>query len=321
MQSFIRLLKPTTLFAVSTLALSLLAGCSSSSSPDATVDSAVMQDASMDVDVMDVAADGPRADSPDVANMPLFLVTIRGTLRAAGSSDGGVLDASDSGANDSGAGDSGASDSGAGDAGPPAFDLSYARGVHNGLVMRTMAMAMMSGELTHHASVGTANASQALFFDTWNSLAGINALLGDAQFQAGFNALFESPPTPAIWLQGTGFTQYVLPATGNTRVYVSIRGTLRAGAMGLHNQVLGAAMGQAVMAGNVSHTVWLGLRDTNEFQGIQVWTNPEGVSRFLSNPLVSAALGMLFTSPPVITTFTPPADFTTTGTMPAWGTP
>lgn len=245
----------------------------------------------------DAAVTDAPSDSGADAAAPVFLLTVQGTLRAA-PGDGGT----------------------AGDAG---FDTEYARSAHNGVVGGFMSVAMSAGDLTHHVALGQTDGSQFLAFDTWNSLAGLNATLADPGFQSAFSGLFSGPPTISVWQPAAGFSTYIQPATASARIVLMVRGTLRAPgemARATHNGIVTNSMSAALMAGDVSHTVWLNPTDPAQFLAVDVWTSSAGVMGFLSDPQVAGALGSLFTSAPTLSLYTMPAGWTNYGTSPAWGT-
>lgn len=271
----------------------LLLGCGTSAPAPTATDASTDARADASSDVSDAGGD---------ASAPLFLLTVQGTLRAAGP--------------DAGAPDAGPADGGA-------FNTDYARTAHNGIVGGFMSTAMMAGDLTHHTALGLADGSQFLALDTWNNLAGLTATVSDPAFQAAFGSIFTAPPTTGIWVPAAGYTSYTTPATGSTRIYVMVRATLRSpgdGARTAHNGLVASSMATAVAGGDVSHTVWLNPTDPAQFLAIDVWTNPAGLMGFLSDPTVMAALGQLFSGAPTVTTYSPATGWTAYGTMPAWGT-
>lgn len=293
--------------------LSLGVGCGSDPAPDASTDTGAPTDTAADTGTP--TDTGAPSDGGD-ASVPLFLLTVQGRLRASAPGDGGGADAT--------AGDAGSSDAGTMDGGAPPFDPAYAQMVHNNVVGSFRTIAMAAGDLTHHVGLSQRDRSQFLGMDVWNSVDGLTMTVSNPMFVAAFGGLFAASPTVTVWRQGTGYTSYIQPATNATRIYLFVRGTLRSpgdSARMVHNGAVMATMASALAGGDVSHTVWLSTTDPAQFLAVDTWTSQDGLMAFLGDPMLASALGMLFSAVPTVTTYSPPAGWSTYGDRPAWGTP
>jgi quinol monooxygenase YgiN len=82
-----------------------------------------------------------------------------------------------------------------------------------------------------------------------------------------------------------------------------------------HDAVAGGAQEDAMALGDLSHFVFLGMEDEQDFLAIDVWDNLENIPAFFENPDVQQAFSSLFEAPPEVATYDRPEGYTSWGEM------
>ncbi len=82
-----------------------------------------------------------------------------------------------------------------------------------------------------------------------------------------------------------------------------------------HDAVAGGSQEDAMAMGDLSHFVFLGMEDPQEFLAIDVWDNLENIPAFFENPDVQDAFGSIFEGPPEVATYDRPEGYTSWGEM------
>jgi quinol monooxygenase YgiN len=179
-----------------------------------------------------------------------------------------------------------------------------------------IAAARSLGDLSHMVYLPTekptSGAGDVLFIDQWNSIDGLNKFFANEDVQKGAGLIF-SKRDPVVWTPAEGFYTYHLPAPygKNDRFVVMVRGTVasREAAMELNNQLGGGGINGARMAGDLTHDVYFrltapGEAGSLEFLAIDVWMDSTGMSAYYQNPDFQAGISKLFTAPPTVSIWT-----------------
>jgi len=195
--------------------------------------------------------------------------------------------------------------------------LADASAVHNKTAGDTnnVAAARSLGDLSHMVYLPTdkpaSGAGDVLFIDQWNSIDGLNKFFANPDVQKGADLIF-SKRDPIVWVPAEGFYTYHIPAPygKNDRFVVMVRGTVtsRADAMAFNNQLVAGGMNGARLAGDLTHDVYFklaapGEAESLEFLAIDVWMDSSGMAAYYQNPDFQAGVKKLFTAPPTVTTW------------------
>ena len=125
--------------------------------------------------------------------------------------------------------------------------LTDASAIHNKSAgdPNSVAAARSLGDLSHMVYLPTdkpsSGAGDVLFIDQWTSIDGLNTFFANPDVQKGADLIF-SKRDPVVWVPAEGFYTYHLPAPygKNDRFVVMVSGTVhsRAEAMALNNQLV-----------------------------------------------------------------------------------
>jgi hypothetical protein len=176
-----------------------------------------------------------------------------------------------------------------------------------------VAAARSLGDLSHnvYSGYGEESAGELLFIDFWNSLRGLGQFFADPQVQAGASALFSTRDNP-LWAAAADFGSFHL-ATPAGRSAAGI-GLLRVEVTSL-DEAAGAFRGyasttinRARRSGLVSHSVWTrlpepGVASTPEIIGVDVWLDPDEMSRYYETSLGFDQIGPAFAGKPDTSTW------------------
>ena len=192
--------------------------------------------------------------------LPLFLLTIRGTLAPA------TLDA--------------------------------ARKVHNQTAGNPagIAAAQSLGDVSHRVYVPmrhdghakTTGAGEFFIMDLWTSMTGLNTFFADKQVQEG-GAMIFSQRDPVVWAPADGFTSFHIPAPfgKDDRIIAVVRGTVKSmnEAKKLHNTAMIKTLGKARKLGMLSHEAYFRMATPNspealEYFAVDVWMSAEGMGDY-----------------------------------------
>jgi len=221
-----------------------------------------------------------QSDSAQPPSLPMYLLTIRGTLATE------TLDA--------------------------------ARELHNATAgtAENIAAARSLGDLSHMVYTpmmpAESGAGEILFLDIWNSLDGLNTFFANPQVQEQGGQIF-SERDPVVWAAAEGYFSYNFPAPygQNDRFVAMVRGTVasREEAMSIHNAIVLGGVNAARMAGDLSHDVYFrvaepGSPEALEMLVIDVWMNGAGMNEFYQNPDFVSGIQQLFTSAPTVSIWT-----------------
>lgn len=207
-------------------------------------------------------------------DMPIYLLAIRGTLKAP--------------------------------------TLEAARKIHNETAgaPANVAAARALGDLSHmvYAPLERAanGASEFLILDVWNSIEGLNQFFANKQVQEQAGLIFESRD-PVVWTPADGFFNYHIPAPygKNDRIVAVVRGTLPSREEGqqVHNTIVGSQVNAARMAGDMSHDAYFRLMppdapESLEFFAVDTWMSAAGMKKYYDNPEFLSGFQKLFSAPP-----------------------
>lgn len=192
--------------------------------------------------------------------------------------------------------------------------LEEAQNLHNTTAgdPNNMAGAQSLGDLTHMVYLPiTQNGNtpgEVLFMDQWNSIEGLNQFFANPQVQEQAGQIF-SERDPLVWVPAEGFYSYHLavPYGKNDRIIAMVRGTVssREAAMALHNQIVGSQINAAHAAGDISHEAYFMFTppdapESMDFLAVDVWTDAAGMNAYYSNPDFQSGVMQLFTAAPDI---------------------
>jgi len=119
-----------------------------------------------------------------------------------------------------------------------------------------------------------------------------------------------------VWNNLEGFYSYHLqaPYGKNERFVAIVRGAVhsRAEAQTLHNDFVARQVGQAHVAGAVSHEAYFRINEPEapeslEFLALDVWTDSSGMAQYYQGAEFQSSLQKLFATAPSISTWTHPA--------------
>jgi hypothetical protein len=199
--------------------------------------------------------------------------------------------------------------------------LEDARLVHNATagLPANVAVARALGDVSHMVFVPAdqtgPEAGEFLILDVWNNLDGLNQFFANPQVQEQAGQIF-TERDPVVWMPATGFLDYHLPAPHgrNDRTVAVVRGPVSSAehARGAHNEIVGAQVNAARMAGDLSHDAYLrlkapGANGAAEFLAVDVWMDAAGMAEFYSNPNLPGAFQKLFAGAPSLSTWRHPA--------------
>ena len=217
-----------------------------------------------------------QSDSSESPSLPMYLLTIRGTLA------------------------------------PETLDA--ARDLHNSTAGATenIAAARSLGDLSHMVytpmTPAESGAGEILFLDIWNSIDGLNSFFANPTVQEQAGQLF-SERDPVVWAPAEGFYTYHFPAPygKNDRIIAMVRGTVasREDAMKVHNEIVMGGVNAARLAGDLSHDAYFrmaapGSPEELEFLVVDVWMDAEGMNNFYQNPDFAAGIQKLFSAAPTV---------------------
>jgi quinol monooxygenase YgiN len=209
-------------------------------------------------------------------SLPLFLLTVRGTLAASTRADAATIHNETAGSEEAIAG------------------------------------ARALGDISHMVylplETPSEGAGEVLFMDLWTNPEGINQFFSNPDVQASADRIFSNRDA-TVWVPAEGFyTYHFQPRFGeNDRYVVMVRGMVnsREEAMTLHNAIVGGALAGARQAGDLSHEVYFRLTppgepESLEFLAIDVWVNLEGMTTYYQNPQLQEGFSQLFSAPPEV---------------------
>jgi quinol monooxygenase YgiN len=208
--------------------------------------------------------------------LPLYLLTIRGTLAPETLADAQTLHNATAGAPES--------------------------------VTAAQSLGDLSHMVYHPMQPAESGAGEILFIDQWNSIEGLNSFFANPAVQEQAGQLFTERAAD-VWVPAEGFYTYHLPApyADSDRIIVMVRGTVasREAAMTVHNQIVASQINIARQAGDISHEVYFMMTppdqpESLEFLAIDVWTNAEGMQAYYGDPGFQAGVMQLFTAAPTI---------------------
>jgi hypothetical protein len=215
--------------------------------------------------------------------MPLYLLSIRGTLAAS--------------------------------------TVEVARSIHNDTAgaPANVAAAQSLGDLSHMVYVPTdrpnTGPGEFLILDIWNNIEGLNQFFANKQVQEQAGRIF-SMRDPVVWMPADGFFGYHFPAPygKNERSVAVVRGLVRsrAEAQTIHNALVAKEVNKARKAGDLSHEAYFRLAppeapEALEFFAVDVWTSASGMGQYYENPEFLSGFKDLFAAPPSTSTWVHPA--------------
>lgn len=221
-----------------------------------------------------------QSDSGENPTLPMYLLTIRGTLA------------------------------------PETLDA--ARDLHNATAgaAENIAAARSLGDLSHMVytpiTPAESGAGEILFLDVWNSIDGLNSFFANPQVQEQGGQIF-SERDPVVWAPAEGFYTYHFPAPygKNDRIVAMVRGTVasREDAMKVHNEIVMGGVNAARLAGDLSHDVYFrmaapGSPEELEMLAVDVWMDGTGMNAFYQNPDFAAGIQKLFSAAPTVSIWT-----------------
>ena len=192
--------------------------------------------------------------------------------------------------------------------------LADASAIHNQTAgdPNNVAAARSLGDLSHMVYLPTekptTGAGDVLFIDQWNSIEGLNKFFANPDVQKGADLIF-GKRDPVVWTPAEGFYTYHFssPYGKNDRFVVMVRGTVhsRAKAMALNNQLVEGGISNAHLAGDLTHDAYFrlvapGEPESLEFLAIDVWLDSAGMASFYQNPDFQSGVMKLFTAPPTV---------------------
>jgi hypothetical protein len=177
-----------------------------------------------------------------------------------------------------------------------------------------VAAARSLGDLSHNVYVPLADAPNAatelLFLDTWQTVAGLGQFFADPQVQAGGGLMFKQRDA-SIWA-GAGIRGHFLqaPREKSARFVGLIRGTVTSKdkAREVMNEYAAKSQASARMRGQVSHQVLFGVAhpgqpESMELLGVDHWHDADGM---IAHYKEATAFG-IFAGAPAVSVWKQPA--------------
>jgi len=178
------------------------------------------------------------------------------------------------------------------------------------------AAARSLGDLTHKVYVRAdrdgATSDEFLILDVWNNLEGFKQFFANTVSRSKLL----NQRDQVLWSPAEGFYSYHLqaPYGKNERFVAIVRGAVhsRAEAQTLHNDFVARQVGQAHVAGAVSHEAYFRINEPEapeslEFLAQDVWTDSSGMAQYYQGAEFQNSLQKLFATAPSISTWTHPA--------------
>ncbi len=178
---------------------------------------------------------------------------------------------------------------------------------HDEVAAATKELAMSKGDVAHKVVKDPADPQSFLAIDVWTNLEGMQAHFADPKFQAGLGTIFDGPPTVRVFKTLAGGTQWgelsLAPGTLFVTVEAPFAGTNDQEILAAHNRVAEGGRQAAQSLGDIAHLAYVKQEDSKQFMAIDLWTNPDGMKKFFSDPQAQQAFGSLFSAPPKVTVY------------------
>jgi hypothetical protein len=197
--------------------------------------------------------------------------------------------------------------------------LEGSRAIHNSTAgaPANVAAARGLGDLSHMVNVPAhgSNGQDFLIMDLWNKLDGLNQFFANPHVQEQAGQIFTARD-PVVWAPAEGFAGYHFPAPfgKNDRIVALVRGTVASREMAreAHNAIVTAQVNAARKAGDLSHDAYFrlappGTPEALEFLAVDVWMDAQGMAAYYQDPEFLKAADTLFAGPPVASTWVHPA--------------
>ena len=199
--------------------------------------------------------------------------------------------------------------------------LEEARAIHNQTAgaAENVAAARALSDLSHMVYVPMGHngkdAGDFLILDLWNNMDGLNQFFSNHAVQEQAGMIFSSRD-PVVWKPAEGFASYHFPAPygKNERIVATVRGTVSSveEACQVHNELVGGAVNQVRMAGDMTHDAYLRLAAPGDPQGLEffavdTWYDGAGMNQVYNDPQFLAGFQRLFTEPPTTGIWVHPA--------------
>jgi quinol monooxygenase YgiN len=87
-------------------------------------------------------------------------------------------------------------------------DVVAAMEQHNGIVARVRQRGEPLGNIAHTVYANAQDPREFLAIDTWNSIEGLQAMMGDPSVQAELGSMFDGMPEVTVWAAREGWTAF-----------------------------------------------------------------------------------------------------------------
>jgi quinol monooxygenase YgiN len=87
-------------------------------------------------------------------------------------------------------------------------DVAAAMEQHNGIVARVRQRGEPLGNVGHAVYANAQDPREFLAIDTWNSIEGLQTLMGDPSVQAELGSMFDGMPEVTVWAAREGWTTF-----------------------------------------------------------------------------------------------------------------
>lgn len=178
---------------------------------------------------------------------------------------------------------------------------------HDDVASATQQLAISRGDVNHKVLVDPADPRAFVAIDVWKDLEGIKMHFSDPRFLDGAATIFEGPPTVRIFKTMPGGTRWgelnPTPGTLLVTVQAPLAGSDDQANVLAHNRVAEGGRETAQKLGDIAHLPYLAHDDSKQFMAIDLWTNPDGLKAFMSNPQAQQAFGSMFAGPPKVTVY------------------
>jgi hypothetical protein len=191
-----------------------------------------------------------------------------------------------------------------------AASAAQARDLHNATAGNPagVAAARSLGDLSHNVylRIGDDHARDLMFLDLWNSLSGMGRFFSDPQVQAGGAAMFAARVNP-VWTPLADFGAYHLAVPSGRAPaglgVIQTRVTALDKAAEAFRGYADITVNDARRSGIVSHTLWLrmpepGSEGAPEVIGVDVWLDADEMSAYYDKGAGFDRLGPVFDGEP-----------------------
>jgi hypothetical protein len=183
------------------------------------------------------------------------------------------------------------------------LDPTVARGTHDTGAMAAQPIAMGAGDLAHIVGLGAqvlnTDPNYWLVIDRWAQPDGMDAFYNNPNVQQGLAGLVSAPKVTEFHRETAWYSWGDFDAAAAApRWYVIVRGRFKDLSTAQASADAGAKAAEptARMLGDAAHIAFTGRADSAEFLAIDIWTRPDQIAAFYSDPNFQQGAQQIFVS-------------------------